>query len=295
MGCMQRSARFFLKDNINILLHIILFYAIVYYTVYRVFLIMATVQFSLNAQQFKILQRLSNPGESLNLTAKRVLSAALVSSNLSNNINALEPESTLDIGLTSTERQFRQLDDCITAIEVGIETDHYSRQDELPNSAQSLAELEERIEKIEIDRLNQDHRFGVHIETLEDRIDKLETEIEMITTPKQPATPNNAELVIFLADPEGEPIQFWSGQVWVDGLDLAYRYKAQQALARAIAKLKKRKLPGNVSPGTAIAFAPIENLLENYQRKILLGKLASIPCAPIENLLTSQDYNSSAP
>ena len=270
---MQRSARFFLKDNINILLHIILLYAIVYYTVYRVFLIMATVQFSLNAQQFKILQRLSNPGESLNLTAKRVLSAALVSSNLSNNINALEPESTLDIGLTSTERQFRQLDDRITAIEVGTETDHYSRQDELPNSAQSLAELEERIEKIEIDRLNQDHRFGVHIETLEERIEKLETEIEILTTlQKQQTTPNNGESVIFLADSEGKPIQFWSGQIWVDDLDLAYRYKSAQAMARAIDKLKKRKLSG-------------DDLL----------KASVVTCAPIEKLLTSQDYNSSAP
>jgi hypothetical protein len=51
--------------------------------------------------------------------------------------------------------------------------------------------------------------------------------------------------------------------VWVDDLDLAYRYKAQQALARTMDKLKKRKLPGNGSPGTAIAFAPIENLPEN--------------------------------
>lgn len=199
---------------------------------------MATVQFSLTGKQFELLQRLSNPGESLNLTAKRILSAALVSSNLSNNINALELESTLDIGLTSTERQFRRLDDRITAIEVGIEANHY----------ESIKSLEERIEKIE-------------------------TELEILTVlSKQPATPNNGEGVIFLANSEGEPIQFWSGQVWVDDLNLAYRYKGAQAMARAIDKLKKRKLPDKGYPSAAIAFAPLENLLENYQRKILLGK-----------------------
>lgn len=224
---------------------------------------MATVQFSLNAQQVEILQGLSNPGESLNLTAKRVLSGILVRGNILSNIdNVVEPEPTLDTDLTSTEWQLRRLDDRIKAIEVGIEANHYPDQTEQYRS-QTIAELQERIDKIEADRLSQDHRFGVHIESLEDRIEKLETEIEMLTTPKQPATPNNGESVIFLADSEGEPIQFWSGQVWVDDLDLAYRYKAQQALARAIDKLKKRKLPGNGSPGTAIAFAPIENLLEN--------------------------------
>jgi hypothetical protein len=105
--------------------------------------------------------------------------------------------------------------------------------------------------------------WWLRVESLEERIEKLETEVEILTTSKQPATPNNGESVIFLADSEGEPIQFWSGQVWVDDLDLAYRYKGAQAMARVIAKLKKRKLPGNGSPGTAIAFAPIENLLEN--------------------------------
>ena len=223
---------------------------------------MATIQFSLNAQQIEILQGLSNSGESLNLTAKRILSASLVSSNLSKNINVLEPELTLDTDLPSTEWQLRRLDDRIKAIEIGIEANHYPDQTEQYRS-QTIAELQERIDKIEADRLSQDHRFGVHIESLEDRIEKLETEIEMLTTPKQPATPNNVELVIFLADSEGEPIQFWSGQVWVDDLDLAYRYKAQQALARTIDKLKKRKLPGTGSRGTAIAFAPLENLLEN--------------------------------
>ena len=221
---------------------------------------MATVQFSLTAAQFETLQRLSNPGESLNLTAKRVLSAIL-SGNTSSNINNAEPELTPDTDLTSTEWWLRRLDDRIKAIEVGIEADHYPDQEEY--RSQTIAELEERIDKIEADRLSQDHRFGVHIESLEDRIEKLETEIEMLTTPKQPATPNNGESVIFLADSEGEPIQFWSGQVWVDDLDLAYRYKAQQALARTMDKLKKRKLPGNGSRGTAIAFAPLENLLEN--------------------------------
>lgn len=222
---------------------------------------MATVQFSLTAAQFETLQRLSNPGESLNLTAKRVLSAIL-SGNTSSNINNAEPELTPDTDLTSTEWWLRRLDDRIKAIEVGIEADHYPDQEEY--RSQTIAELEERIDKIEADRLSQDHRFGVHIESLEERIEKLEAEIEILTTlQKQPATPNNGELVIFLADSEGEPIQFWSGQVWVDDLDLAYRYKAQQALARTMDKLKKRKLPGNGSPGTAIAFAPLENLLEN--------------------------------
>jgi hypothetical protein len=190
---------------------------------------MATVQFSLTAQQLEALQELSNPGESLNLTAKRVLSAIL-SGNTSSNINNVEPDPTLDTDLTSTEWQLRRLVDRIKAIEIGIEADHY----------------------------------GANIESLEERIKKLETEIEILTTLiKQPTTPNNGESVIFLADSDGEPIQFWSGQVWVDDLDLAYRYKAQQALARAIDKLKKRKLPGNGSQGSAIAFAPLENLLEN--------------------------------
>ena len=49
---------------------------------------MATVQFSLTAQQLEALQELSNPGESLNLTAKRVLSAIL-SGNTSSNINKI--------------------------------------------------------------------------------------------------------------------------------------------------------------------------------------------------------------
>jgi hypothetical protein len=182
----------------------------------------------LTAQQLEALQELSNPGESLNLTAKRVLSAIL-SGNTSSNINNVEPDPTLDTDLTSTEWQLRRLNDRIKAIEIGIEADHY----------------------------------GANIESLEERIEKLEAEIEILTTLKQPATPNNGELVIFLADSEGEPIQFWSGQVWVDDLDLAYRYKAQQALARTMDKLKKRKLPGNGSQGSAIAFAPLENLLEN--------------------------------
>jgi hypothetical protein len=215
---------------------------------------MATVQFSLTAAQLETLQELSNPNESLNLTAKRVLSAIL-SGNTSSNINNVEPDPTLDTDLTSTEWQLRRLNDRIQAIEIGIEADHYPDQ----------AELQERIDKIEADRLSQDHRFGVHIESLEERIEKLEAEIEILTTTltKQPATPNNGELVIFLADSEGEPIQFWSGQVWVDDLDLAYRYKAQQALARTMDKLKKRKLPGEPFPGRTIAFAPLENLLEN--------------------------------
>jgi hypothetical protein len=190
---------------------------------------MATVQFSLTAQQLEALQELGNPGESLNLTAKRVLSAIL-SGNTSSNINNVEPDPTLDTDLTSTEWWLRRLDDRIKAIEIGIEANHY----------------------------------GANIESLEERIEKLEAEIEILTTlTKQPATPNNGELVIFLADSEGEPIQFWSGQVWVDDLDLAYRYKSRQALTRAIDKLKKRKLPSNDSPGTVISFAPIENLPEN--------------------------------
>jgi len=256
----------------------------IYYTILSIqsFNYMATVQFSLTAAQFETLQRLSNPGESLNLTAKRVLSAIL-SGNTSSNINNAEPELTPDTDLTSTEWWLRRLDDRIKAIEVGIEADHYPDQEEY--RSQTIAELEERIEKLEADKRDQDNRFGIRHESLEERIEKLEAEIEILTTlQKQSATPNNGESVIFLAD-EGEPIQFWSGQVWVDDLDLAYRYKGAQAMARAIDKLKKRKLPGNGSPGIAIAFAPIENLLENYQRKILLGKLASIPCAPIENLL----------
>jgi hypothetical protein len=192
---------------------------------------MATVQFSLTAQQLEALQELGNPGESLNLTAKRVLSGILVrGSNTLSNIDYVESEPTLDTDLTSTEWWLRRLDDRIKAIEIGIEANHY----------------------------------GANIESLEERIEKLEAEIEILTTlTKQPATPNNGELIIFLADSDGEPIQFWSGQVWVDDLDLAYRYKAQQALARTIDKLKKRKLPGEPFPGRAIAFAPIENLLEN--------------------------------
>lgn len=231
---------------------------------------MATVQFSLTAAQFETLQRLSNPGESLNLTAKRVLSAIL-SGNTSSNINNVEPDPTLETDLTSTEWQLRRLDDRIKAIEIAIEADqNFSSlqdqldQDELTNRLQTIAELDERIEKLEADKRDQDNRSGIRYESLEDRIDKIETEIEILTTlTKQTATPNNGESVIFLADSEGEPIQFWSGQVWVDDLDLAYRYKGAQAMARTMDKLKKRKLPGNGSPGTVIAFAPIENLLEN--------------------------------
>jgi hypothetical protein len=200
------------------------------------------ISFSLNAKQLANLQNFAETGESLNLAAKRLLLSILD--------ELLSPNS---------------LDDRIKAIEIGIEANHYPDQTE-KYRGQTIAELQERIDKIEADRLSQDHRFGVHIETLEERIEKLETEIEILTTtPKQPATPNNGESVIFLADSEGRPIQFWSGQVWVDDLDLAYRYKAQQALARAIDKLKKRKLPGYPSPGRTIAFAPIENLLENSE------------------------------
>jgi hypothetical protein len=200
------------------------------------------ISFSLNAKQLANLQNFAETGESLNLAAKRLLLSILD--------ELLSPNS---------------LDDRIKAIEIGIEANHYPDQTE-KYRGQTIAELQERIDKIEADRLSQDHRFGVHIETLEDRIEKLETEIEMLTTlTKQPATPNNGESVIFLADSEGEPIQFWSGQVWVDDLDLAYRYKGAQAMARVIAKLKKRKLPGYPSPGRTIAFAPIENLLENSE------------------------------
>jgi hypothetical protein len=230
------------------------------------------ISFSLNAKQLANLQNFAETGESLNLAAKRLLLSILdelspnspkkiaeISDRSSNNQIDSELEPTLDTNLTSTEWWLRRLDDRIKAIEIGIEANHYPDQTEEYRS-QTIAELQERIDKIEADRLSQDHRFGVRIETLEDRIEKLETEIEMLTTPKQPATPNNGESVIFLANSEGEPIQFWSGQIWVDDLDLAYRYKAQQALARAIDKLKKRKFPGNGSPGTAIAFAPVEKL-----------------------------------
>ncbi|MCA2720199.1 hypothetical protein [Microcystis sp. M169S2] len=193
------------------------------------------ISFSLNARQLGTLQNFAETGESLNLAAKRLLL------------------SILD----------ERLEDRIKAIEIGIEANHYPEIEQY--RSETIAELQERIDKIEADKLSQDHGFGMHIESLEERIEKLETEIEEILTTltKQPATPNNGELVIFLADSEGEPIQFWSGQVWVDDLDLAYRYKAQQALARTMDKLKKRKLPGNGSPGTVIAFAPIENLPEN--------------------------------
>jgi hypothetical protein len=237
------------------------------------------ISFSLNAKQLANLQNFAETGESLNLAAKRLLLSILdellspnspkkiaeISDGSSNNQIDSELEPTLDTELTSTEWHLRRLDDRIKAIEIGIEANHYPDQTE-KYRGQTIAELQERIDKIEADRLSQDHRFGVHIETLEERIEKLETEIEILTTtPKQPATPNNGESVIFLADSEGRPIQFWSGQVWVDDLDLAYRYKAQQALARAIDKLKKRKLPGYPSPGRTIAFAPIENLLENSE------------------------------
>ena len=238
----------------------------VYYSISSYTLkIMATVQFSLTAHQLEILQSLSNPGESLNLTAKRVLSGILVrGGNTLSNIDYVESEPTLETDLTSTEWRLNRLDDRIKAIEIGIEADHYPDQEEYRD--QTITELQERIDKIEADRLSQDHRFGVHIESLEERIEKLEAEIEILTTlTKQPATPSNGESVIFLADSEGEPIQFWSGQVWTDDLELAYRYKAQQALARTIDKLKKRKLPGEPSPGRTIAFAPLENLLENSE------------------------------
>lgn len=231
---------------------------------------MATVQFSLTAAQLETLQRLSNPGESVNLTAKRVL-LAILSGNTSSNINNVEPDPTLETDLTSTEWQLRRLDDRIKAIEIAIEADqNFSSlqdqldQDELTNRLQTIAELDERIEKLEADKRDQDNRSGIRYESLEERIEKLEAEIEILTTlQKQPTTPNNIELVIFLADSEGDPIQFWSGQVWVDDLDLAYRYKGAQAMARTMDKLKKRKLPGNGSQGSAIAFAPLENLLEN--------------------------------
>jgi hypothetical protein len=193
---------------------------------------MATVQFSLNAHQLETLQRLSNPGESLNLTAKRVLVGILVKGNTSSSnidTNLLNPEPTLETDITSTEWWLKRLDDRIKAIEIGIEANHY----------------------------------GANIESLEERIEKLETEVEILTTPKQPATFNNGESVIFLSDLEGKPIQFWSGQVWVDDLELAYRYKGAQAMARTMDKLKKRKFPSNGSLGTTIAFAPIENLLKN--------------------------------
>jgi hypothetical protein len=203
------------------------------------------ISFSLNAKQLANLQNFAGTGESLNLAAKRLLLSILdellspnspkkiaeISDGSSNNQIDSELEPTLETDITSTEWWLKRLDDRIKAIEIGIEANHY----------------------------------GANIESLEERIEKLETEVEILTTPKQPATPNNSESVIFLSDLEGKPIQFWSGQVWVDDLDLAYRYKAQQALARAIDKLKKRKLPGNGSPGKTISFAPIENLLENSE------------------------------
>jgi hypothetical protein len=220
---------------------------------------MATVQFSLTAQQLEALQEFSNPGESLNLTAKRVLAGILVRGNTLSNIDYVESEPTLETDLTSTEWQLRRLDDRIQAIEIGIEANHYPDQAE-KYRGQTIAELQNRIDEITlIQKLS-----PPIIESLEERIEKLEAEIEILTTlTKQPATPNNGELVIFLADSEGEPIQFWSGQVWVDDLDLAYRYKSRQALTRTIEKLKKRKLPGEPFPEKAIAFAPLENLLEN--------------------------------
>ena len=219
---------------------------------------MPTVQFSLNARQVEILESFVKQGESLNLAAKRVLTEFLL--NIPNQgkaelSRALEldragdqrmiddddsDDDSDDKDLTSTDWNLQCLDARIKILEIAIGADHhYPNYDELTNQSQAIAKLEERIEKLQI-------------------------EIETLTTlSKQPATPNNGESIIFLADSEGNPIQFWTGQVWTDDLNLAYRYKGVQAMARTMDKLKKRKFSGEGLPGGAIASTPIEKLIEN--------------------------------
>lgn len=235
---------------------------------------MPTVQFSLTGSQVEILETFAEQGESLNLTAKRVLITFLLgipNRGKAERNRAIELDHQ-DDQLMVDKIEALIIDDDVEKLEASLEEYRSQTIDKLVEERiekleasleERIIKLEEEIEKLWIQVKLGDCSFTGRIESIEKRIDKLGTEIEILTTPKQPTTPNNGELVIFLSDSEGRPIQFWSGQMWVDDLDLAYRYKAQQALARAIDKLKKRKLPGNGSPGTVIAFARIENLLEN--------------------------------
>ena len=52
------------------------------------------------------------------------------------------------------------------------------RQDELTSRPQTLAELEERIEKLESDQVAQDNRFGTGYESITDEIQKLVEELK---------------------------------------------------------------------------------------------------------------------
>ena len=259
---------------------------------------MPTVQFSLTGSLTEILESFAEPGESLNLTAKRVLTTFLLGipnqgkaeqnraieldhgdvQRKIDKIEALIDSDDEDLDLTSTDWHLHCLDARIKAIEIAIEADHYPNQDELTNRSQTLAGLEERIEKLEIAKAGTEEEIEKlwiclkltdcsltnRIESIEEGINKLDTEIETLTTlSKQQTTPNHGGSIIFLADAEENPLQFWTGQVWTDDLNLAYRYKSTQALSRAVDKLKKRKPPGEGLPGTTIACAPIEKLLEN--------------------------------
>lgn len=222
-----------------------------YYTIVSQGITMPVVQFSLNAHQVEILESFAKQEESLNLTAKRVLTEFLLNIPNQGKTRALELDhgDIFSDSLVKLALKLDYLDDqaLIDAIEASDEDedDHYPDQDELTNRPETIAELEERIEKLEID------------------IENLWIQVKLLSSTKQPATSNNGEFIIFFADSEGNPIQFWTGQVWTDDLNLAYRYKGSQAMARTMDKLKKRKLPGDGLPGAAITSAPIEKLLEN--------------------------------
>ena len=239
---------------------------------------MPTVQFSLTGSQVEILETFAEQGESLNLTAKRVLITFLLgipNRGKAERNRAIELDHQ-DDQLMVDKIEALIIDDDVEKLEASLEEYRSQTIDKLEERIEKLeASLEERIIKLEgeIQKLwiqvkLGDCFFTGGIESIEKRIDKLGTEIETLTTlSKQQTTPNYGEYIIFLADPEETPIQFWTGQFWTDNLDLAYRYKSTQAISRAVDKLKKRKLPEDSVSGTSIAIAPIEKLLNMASRE----------------------------
>jgi hypothetical protein len=191
---------------------------------------MPYIQFSLTTEQIRLLQNFAQSSESAHLVAKRLVLSYL------NNLETLP---------TNQSNPFDSPPDAILAVK------------KLENQVKLL---EARISEIETNDYLDRSEFEERITDVDNRIEKLENEVEIHSTlSKSAVTNSHGEFVIFLADQEKKPISFWSGQAWVNDLDLAYQYKSRSTLSRIMDKLKKRKLPG---VGMYIDCASMEKLLE---------------------------------
>lgn len=145
------------------------------------------LQFSLSSEYLDLLKEKANPGESLGLTAKRILIAALEAQResipspdltaLTDRISALEREVTTHFDEIETEidelrdERISALTDRINAIELAIECEHYPEE----KVSKRLTALEEKITRLD---------------RIEETIADLQSRINQATSPvKRPPSP----------------------------------------------------------------------------------------------------------